>query len=127
MIRKLDHLVITTADMGACLAFYEKLGFRSAPAQGRWELFAGDFKINVHLLGRELEPHAGQVCAGSADLCFQLDGGLEAFAEKLEQAGVPTLSGIVPRHGARGAMRSVYVRDPDGNLLEFCSYAPPRT
>lgn len=122
MIRSIDHLVITTADMDACVAFYEKLGFSARDAGGRWELFAGSFKVNVHFLGHELEPKACNVQPGSADLCFELDTSIEKCRDRLLASDVDIELGIVQRHGVRGAMRSLYVRDPDGNLVELCSY-----
>ncbi len=122
-IKKLDHLVITTPDPAACLAFYALLGFEAKAAGARYELHAGDFKINVHVRGKELEPHAARIQPGSADLCFEVDGNLDAWMAELSGRGVPVELGIVGRTGVRGSMRSFYVRDPDGNLLEFCSYA----
>lgn len=122
MIKKIDHVVITTADVSACVAFYEKLGFRGKDAGGRWELFAGDFKINVHIKGHELEPKARNVQTGSADLCFELEGNVEDCRNALQKQGLDIELGIVTRHGIRGEMRSLYLRDPDGNLVELCSY-----
>lgn len=122
MIQKLDHIVITTKDPASCLDFYKKLGFSVLDAGGRYELYAGDFKINVHVQNRELEPHAAQVQPGSADLCFEIGGGLAVFRSNLEDLGIVAETKIVDRHGVRGPMLSFYVRDPDGNLLEFCSY-----
>ncbi len=121
-IKKIDHIVITTARPAECIGFYEALGFCAHDAGGRYELFAGDFKINVHVRGAELSPHAGHVQPGSADLCFALEGGIDAFKAEVEQAGIPVELGVVERHGVRGNMRSIYLRDPDGNLIEFCSY-----
>lgn len=121
-IRKLDHLVITTPDPAACLAFYELLGFESRAAGARYELHAGDFKINVHMRGRELEPHAARIQPGSADLCFEIGGDLDEWMAEVSARGIEVALGIVDRTGVRGSMRSFYVRDPDGNLLEFCSY-----
>ncbi|MEG2188469.1 MAG: VOC family protein [Christensenella sp.] len=121
-IKKLDHIVITTPQAERCIAFYEKLGFASRDAGGRYELFAGDFKINVHIIGSELSPKAANVCAGSADVCFEIDGDIEKFKAQLEEQNIIPEQGIVARHGVRGDMRSVYLRDPDGNLLEFSSY-----
>lgn len=123
MLKKLDHLVITTKDMDACIAFYRSIGFDARDADGRFELYAGDFKINVHYLGRELVPCARHVQCGSADLCFELSAPISEFTRQLTAQNVSVELGVVARHGARGAMQSVYLRDPDGNLLEFCSYA----
>ena len=122
MIKKLDHLVITTAKPEECLAFYQELGFEARDAGGRYELFAGDFKINVHVKGHELEPKAANVTVGSADLCFELECPVEEFLEDLTRKGIAVELGIVTRHGVRGVMRSVYLRDPDENLVEVCSY-----
>ncbi len=122
MIKKLDHLVITTADWGACAAFYAALGFRPREAGGRGELFAGDFKINVHFKGHELEPRARHVRTGSADLCFEMTECPEECKRALEERGIPVELGVVTRHGVRGEMQSLYLRDPDGNLIELCRY-----
>lgn len=122
MIEAIDHLVITTADPQACLAFYRSLGFSAKDPGGRYELYAGNFKINVHVLSKELSPHAERVQPGSADLCFTVNS-VDAFAAMLADRHIAIELGIVPRNGARGPMRSVYLRDPDGNLLEFCSYS----
>ena len=122
MIKKVDHIVITTSDINACIAFYEKLGFTYRSADGRYELFAGDFKINVHLKNHELSPHAQNVQAGSADLCFEITENIDMFKENLAAKKIKVELGIVSRTGAQGSMKSVYLRDPDGNLIEFCSY-----
>ena len=122
MIRKLDHLVITTARLEVCIAFYRALGFEAADAGGRWELYAGDIKINVHIEGRELEPKARHIQIGSADLCFELEVSLAECLTRLERAGIPPELGPVARHGVRGEMTSVYLRDPDDTLIELCRY-----
>lgn len=122
MIKKIDHLVITTAQPTACIAFYEKLGFTPRDAGGRYELYAGDFKVNVHIQGSELLPHAEKVQPGSADLCFEINDSIEALKEKLEEDGLEIELGIVGRTGVKGPMNSIYLRDPDGNLVELSSY-----
>lgn len=122
MIHKVDHMVITTANLPACIAFYEALGFRAQDAGGRWELFSGDFKINVHNKGHELEPKAKNVQTGSADFCFEIEGDLALYRATLMEREIAIELGIVTRHGVRGEMRSLYLRDPDGNLIELCSY-----
>ncbi len=121
-IRKIDHVVITTENMEKCIAFYEKIGFQAVRTNGRYELFAGDFKINVHEKGKELDPHAARVQPGSGDFCFELEERIENWKENLEKKGIAVYLGIVTRHGVSGEMQSLYLRDPDGNLLEFCSY-----
>lgn len=122
MIKKIDHMVITTSDINKCVEFYESLGFKFNNANGRFELFAGDFKINVHLRGRELLPHAKNVKAGSADFCLEVTDDLESLVKKLEKTGTMLDLGIVDRNGVNGQMKSIYLRDPDGNLIELCKY-----
>lgn len=122
MIKKIDHMVITTAHPQACVDFYQKLGFDVRDGGGRYELFSGDFKINVHIKNHELFPHAEFVQTGSADLCFEITGSLSAFKAELESKGLLIELGIVERTGVNGPMHSIYLRDVDGNLLEFCSY-----
>lgn len=121
-IKKIDHVVITTAHLDDCVAFYKALGFTAHDAKGRWELFAGDFKINVHIKGEELYPHAGTVQPGSADLCFELDGDLRKLKTYLQEQGFAIAEDLVARVGVRGSMQSFYLRDPDGNLIEISSY-----
>lgn len=121
MIKKIDHFVITTKNIKTCLEFYKKLGFTVKNSGSRYELFAGDFKINMHILGGELSPHAVNVQPGSADICFEVDNILE-YKKILENQKLETELGIVDRTGVNGSMQSIYLRDPDGNLVEFCSY-----
>ncbi|HKL73190.1 MAG TPA: VOC family protein [Candidatus Onthovivens sp.] len=122
MIRKIDHVVITTKNIEKCVYFYHLLGFKVQNTDFGYALFAGDFKINVHQLGKELEPHALNVTLGSNDLCFEIDDNLEEFKEDLIKKGVIIEEGIVKRNGVFGPMNSIYVRDYDGNLIEFCNY-----
>lgn len=122
MIKKIDHIVITTSDIKACIGFYTCLGFSSQNPGGRYELFAGDFKINVHIKNQELSPHAQYVQTGSADLCFEIIGDIDHFKAALLEKGLVIELGVVKRIGVNGNMRSIYLRDPDGNLIEFCSY-----
>lgn len=122
MIKKIDHFVITTAHLADCLEFYQKLGFHVDEQGGRYALFAGDFKINVHVSGHELTPHAKHVQTGSADVCFEVGGELLPLHKSLAKAGVGALSEIVIRHGVSGRMQSFYLNDPDGNLIELSCY-----
>lgn len=122
MIKKIDHLVITTQDVERCKKFYTALGFCWQEGGGRYELFAGDFKINVHVIGSELKPNAKNAAAGSSDVCFEIEGNLETVKLDLAQKGIHTELGIVERTGAKGKMLSVYLRDYDGNLIELSSY-----
>ncbi len=121
MLKKIDHLVITTSQIEPCLKFYKALGFNANFTNNRYELLAQDFKINVHVMGRELSPHAKNIQTGSADFCIEVQC-IEDFKQCLERQGIEIELGIVNRTGVKGSMKSIYLRDPDGNLLEFCSY-----
>ena len=121
MIDHLDHLVLTTTDEAACVRFYvEVLGMEHQRfGQGRQAFRFGNQKINLHLRGRELEPRAHLPVPGALDLCFIASVPLETVIARLTQAGVPILEGPVLRTGATGPISSVYVRDPDLNLIEI--------
>ncbi len=122
MIHKIDHFVIIAKDVPATMDFYQKLGFVSRDVGNRHELHAGDFKINIHALGRELSPHAKNVRTGSCDFCFEIMSDITDFYNALQQKGLEIELGIVERTGVKGTMRSIYLRDPDGNLVEISSY-----
>jgi catechol 2,3-dioxygenase-like lactoylglutathione lyase family enzyme len=119
-IRRLDHFVLTVADPEATVAFYERLGMERAEFDdGRLALRFGDHKINLHQAGRPIQPHARRPTPGSADVCLLVEGTLDAVERELERAGVVFELGPVPRTGATGPIRSLYLRDPDGNLVEL--------
>jgi catechol 2,3-dioxygenase-like lactoylglutathione lyase family enzyme len=119
-IRSLDHLVLTVADPEATVAFYERLGMRrEAFEDGRIALRFGEQKINLHQAGRPIQPHARRPTPGSADVCLLVDGTLDAVERELAAAGVVFELGPVPRTGATGPIRSLYLRDPDDNLVEL--------
>jgi catechol 2,3-dioxygenase-like lactoylglutathione lyase family enzyme len=116
----LDHLVLTVADIDATVAFYERLGMRGETfGDGRRALRFGEQKINLHQAGAEFEPYALRPTPGSGDLCFLVEDSLDEVARALAAAGVEIELGPVERTGAAGAIESIYVRDPDGNLVEF--------
>jgi catechol 2,3-dioxygenase-like lactoylglutathione lyase family enzyme len=122
-ITQLDHLVLTVADIDVTCNFYVRtLGMeRVVFGEGRVALGFGDQKINLHRHGREFEPKADQPTPGSADLCFLSDTPLEQVIIDLAAAGVTIIEGPVDRTGATGPIRSVYVRDPDDNLIEIAN------
>jgi catechol 2,3-dioxygenase-like lactoylglutathione lyase family enzyme len=119
-IRSLDHVVLTVADVDRTVAFYESLGMRRDTfGDGRVALRFGDQKLNLHQAGAEITPHAARPTPGSADLCFLAEGSIEEVGGALARAGVPVELGPVARTGATGPITSLYVRDPDGNLVEL--------
>ena len=124
-IDRLDHLVLTVADIERTCAFYAGvLGMEVVTfGAGRKALLFGRQKINLHEVGREFEPKALRPTAGSGDLCFIADGNLEAVVTHLGACGVAIEEGPVDRTGATGPIRSVYIRDPDRNLIEIAVYA----
>jgi catechol 2,3-dioxygenase-like lactoylglutathione lyase family enzyme len=126
MIDHLDHLVLTTSREAACIDFYTRvLGMQletfigGTPPVERRAFRFGNQKINLHVQGRELEPKAHLPVPGALDLCFIVRGPLEQVVAQLEAAPWPILEGPVLRTGATTRIRSVYVRDPDLNLIEL--------
>jgi catechol 2,3-dioxygenase-like lactoylglutathione lyase family enzyme len=125
-IHALDHLVLTVADVEASVAFYERLGMRREVfGEGRVALRFGTQKLNLHAAGAEIAPHARQPAPGSADLCFLVEGSLEDLGSELAAAGIQIEVGPVERTGAQGPIRSLYLRDPDGNLIELSEPLTP--
>ena len=123
-IDRLDHLVLTVADIDATVDFYTRiLGMEAVTfGAGRTALAFGRSKINLHRAGHEFEPKAHRPTPGSADLCLIAEGPLERVIEDLAAHGVPIEEGPVERTGATGPIRSVYFRDPDQNLIEVSTY-----
>lgn len=126
-VDRLDHLVLTVADIAATCAFYERvLGMRRETfGDGRTALVFGRQKLNLHAAGREFEPKAKHPTPGSADLCLVVEGPLAAVADHLGDCGVAIEAGPVVRTGALGPITSLYLRDPDGNLVELAVYDDP--
>jgi len=121
-LKRIDHLVITTAQPSECLRFYQALGFKLHEAKGRYELIGENFKFNVHILGKELHPHACSICPGSTDICLEVDSDLGTIINELAVHGIHPEMDVSLRHGFFGEMSSIYLRDPDGNLVELCNY-----
>lgn len=134
VIDRLDHLVLTARDLEATLGFYETvLGmrreiFEGARGQARAALRFGRQKINVHPYPSDVEIVAKDPRPGTADLCFIAETPLEDVIAHLKACGVEIEMGPVARTGAQGPITSVYVRDPDGNLIEVSNetQAPDR-
>ncbi|KLN58601.1 VOC family protein [Variovorax paradoxus] len=126
MIDHLDHVVLTTADEEACTRFYVDVMGMALETFGadRRAFRFGSQKINLHVKGHEFEPKAQVPTPGSLDLCFIASVPLEEVIARLKDKGVPILEGPVMRTGATSRIRSVYVRDPDLNLIEISELAP---
>jgi len=127
MIDHIDHIVLTTRDKDGCIRFYsEVLGMKlekfRTPTEERLALKFGSQKINVHEWGKEFAPRAHVAAPGTLDLCFIAAIPLDAVVKKLKEKNVPILEGPVTKTGALGPMKSVYVRDPDLNLVEISVY-----
>jgi catechol 2,3-dioxygenase-like lactoylglutathione lyase family enzyme len=127
-VKSLDHLVLTVKDIDATIKFYhDVLGMQHTafvspkdPSTTRHALKFGAQKVNLHQSGKEFEPKAQNVQPGSGDLCFLVENEVDDVLSGLKKRGIEVLEGgkVVERIGAQGRLRSVYVRDPDGNLIE---------
>lgn len=107
----------------ACLDFYVGiLGMEHRENNGHHNLYFHNGKISIHTRKGEFQPAAEHPTYGSQDFCLAVDGDLSVLREELEAKHAPIISDIVDRHGAHGAMQSIYLRDPDGNLVELSSY-----
>lgn len=124
LVGSLDHFVLTVASIERTCRFYrEALGMAVVTfGPGRKALAFGRHKINLHEHGKEFEPKARQPMPGSGDFCLIAIEPVEAIARHLTTLGIAIEEGPVPRTGATGSIRSIYFRDPDGNLVEIANY-----
>ena len=120
----IDHLVLTVEDIDRTCAFYaDVLGAEVVTFdEGRTALHFGDQKLNLHPAGDEYEPRADRPTPGSGDFCLLTDTDIETVENRLREADVEIVNGPVEKTGAVGRLRSVYVRDPDDNLVEIATY-----
>ncbi|RBA25105.1 VOC family protein [Herminiimonas fonticola] len=122
----LDHLVLTVKDVEATVGFYQKvLGMSTVTfGEGRKALAFGSQKINLHQYGKEFEPKAERPTPGSADLCFITSVKLDEVARHFANCNVSIEEGPIRRTGATGPILSLYIRDPDFNLIEVSNQLP---
>jgi catechol 2,3-dioxygenase-like lactoylglutathione lyase family enzyme len=123
-LQRIDHVVLTVADLAATIAFYERvLGMRHVVSGDRHALHFGDCKLNLHPEVNDYPPLKAAVpTLGSEDICLVADGSIEDVEAHLRAQGVEIEEGPVARDGALGTMTSVYFRDPDSNLVEISVY-----
>ena len=123
-LQRIDHVVFTVRDIDRACDFYARiLGMEVVTfAEGRKALHFGQCKINLHQQGHEFEPKALRPGPGTQDLCLLTTTPMPEVISHLRDVGIAIVEGPVPRTGARGTMESVYVRDPDGNLVEVARY-----
>lgn len=122
-ILQLDHLVLTVRDIQASCDFYRSiLGMEVVTfGDNRKALRFGEQKINLHQAGQEFEPKAASPTPGSADLCFLTETPLDDIILHLGNYGMKVLEGPILRSGATGSIISIYIRDPDDNLIEIAN------
>ncbi len=122
-VNSLDHLVLTVRDLQATIDFYTRaLGMQEVSfGGGRKALAFGRQKINLHLAGHEFEPKAERPTPGSGDLCFLTDTPVAQYVAHLATLGIEVIEGPVTRTGAVGPLLSIYLRDPDSNLIEIAN------
>lgn len=127
MITHLDHLVLTTVNLEKCLDFYQRVLKMQVIIFGdqRYALQFGEQKINIHQYGQEFEPKAHLPVPGALDLCFITSESLDKVITHIKSEGMTILEGPVNRTGAMGAISSIYLRDPDLNLIEIAQYISP--
>ncbi len=123
-IDRIDHIVLTVIDINRTIEFYTNvLGMNMVEyARGRKALTFGNQKINLHEKGKEFEPKANTPTCGSADLCLITSTTIIQVNEELKTKGIEIIDGIIERTGAIGKIRSLYIRDPDKNLIELSHY-----
>ncbi len=124
-VDRIDHFVLTVRSVETTCDFYSRvLGMEVEEFEGgRRALEFGRQKINLHQAGKEFEPKAEQPTPGSGDFCLITDVPLERVVEHIRSCGVEIIEGPVSRTGATGGISSIYLRDPDGNLVEVSNYA----
>ena len=120
-VEQLDHLVLPVSDIERIAHFYTThLGMEKRTfGEGRVALHFGDQKINLHPAGWDYEPKAKVSVAGTADLCFLVSEPVESLQADLIEGEIEVIEGPVERTGASGRLLSIYIRDPDGNLIEL--------
>ena len=128
-IERLDHLVLTVSDIEQTITFYTTiLGMEVVTfGQNRKALLFGNQKLNLHQKGKEFEPKSDRPTLGAIDLCFIVSMDVELLKKELIQKGIKIIMGVVDRTGALGKIKSIYLKDPDGNLIELSNYVSEKS
>jgi catechol 2,3-dioxygenase-like lactoylglutathione lyase family enzyme len=123
-VDRIDHLVLTVKNIETSCEFYSRvLGIEVVTfGNNRQALQFGEQKINLHEFGREFEPKASHPTPGSGDICLITSLPIEQVVNHIMSCNVEILDGPVTRTGAKGEIKSIYLRDPDGNLIEVSNY-----
>ena len=123
-VKKIDHLVLTVVDIEQTINFYTTiLGLELISIEdGRMALKFGTQKINLHKAGQEISPHAKHPLPGSTDLCFITETSIQQVIEHLNSCGITILEGPAKKIGATGPLLSIYIQNPDGNLIEISNH-----
>ena len=123
-IQTLDHLVLTTGNLKKCIHFYQDiLGMRHEVSEsGQHSFYFGSQKLNIHTRPGEFQPAAQHPSSGTQDFCLIVEEDIGVVRDEIIAEGWPLLTDIVDRTGARGKMKSIYMYDPDGNLVELAQY-----
>lgn len=118
----IDHLVLTVNDKKKSVAFYTMLGMKHCEfSPGRSALFFGSQKINIHTIEEETSPKAARPYCGTTDLCLLSDSPMPEILDYLQQLNIPVILGPIGRSGAVSKLNSIYINDPDGNLIEIAN------
>ena len=123
LVEKLDHYVVYTSDVSKIIDFYTKLGFEESLEQNKPVLIGPSFKIKIHGPGSTAKPVPRNISRGSIDLCFESNLTPNEIKQYLAEKEIPIYEGPVPRVGFKGNMTSIYVLDPEGNLIELSYYS----
>jgi catechol 2,3-dioxygenase-like lactoylglutathione lyase family enzyme len=123
-ILNIDHIVLTVKNIDKTIEFYSGLLGMDALSFGmdRKSLNFGNQKINLHQFGKEFEPKADIPTPGSMDICFITGTPIMEVLNELKEKNIEIIEGPVKRTGANGPIESIYIRDPDGNLIELSNY-----
>ncbi len=120
-VHSIDHIVMTVKSIEKSCKFYQEcLGLEIITFQNdRKALKCGNQKINLHEIGHEFDPKAKNASKGTVDICLIVENPIAEIVKDFEKKGVEIIEGPIKRTGATHKLLSIYVFDPDGNLIEL--------